>query len=91
MKITDNALILPHNLILYAKAKAYEITKEIESIDLFISNIKNEKIFCEKHTRNFQQAFEYHVMIFQFEKQKRKLEFKSNILDCIAHKPININ
>ena len=91
MKTTNSSLLLPHNLILYAKAKAYEITKEIESIDLFISNIKNEKIFCEKHTRNFQQAFEYHVMIFQFEKQKRKLEFQSNILDCIAHKPININ
>jgi len=91
MKTTNSSLLLPHNLILYAKAKAFEITKEIESIDLFISNIKNEKIFCEKYTRNFQQAFEYHVMIFQFEKQKRKLEFKSNILDCIAHKPININ
>ena len=74
-----------------ARNIAHVLAKEIESIYFFILNIKNEKIFCEKHTRNFQQVFEYHVMIFQFEKQKRKLEFQSNILDCIAHKPININ
>lgn len=91
MKTTNKSLVLPHNLILDAKVKAYEITKEIESIDFFISNIKIEKLFCEKYTRNFQDVLEYHKIIFQFEKQKRKLEFQLNILDCIAHKPININ
>ena len=91
MKTTNSSLLLPHNLILYAKAKAYEITKEIESIDLFISNIKNEKIFCEKYTRNFQAQFEYHQIIFQYDKMMRKLIKSKLNLECISHKPINLN
>jgi len=91
MKTTNSSLLLPHNLILYAKAKAYEITKEIESIEFIIQNTKEEKLFCEKYTRNFQAQLEYLRIIWNYEKMKRCLIKSKLNLECISHKPINLN
>ena len=46
------------------------IKSEIESCEVCISNLKSEKDFIEKYTRNFQEQFEYHRMIWQMEKVK---------------------
>lgn len=74
-----------------ARNIAHVLAKEIESIEFIIQNTKEEKLFCEKYTRNFQAQFEYHQIIFQYERIMRGL-IKSKInLECISHKPINLN
>ena len=74
-----------------ARNIAHVLAKEIESIEFIIQNTKEEKLFCEKYTRNFQAQFEYHQIIFQYDKMMRKLIKSKLNLDCISHKPININ
>lgn len=74
-----------------AESMAYIIAKEIESINVMISNTKNEKEFCEKYTKNFQAQFEYHQIIFQYNKIKNQLEKSLLNLNCISHNPINLN
>lgn len=54
---------------------------ELISIDFMIQNLKNERNFLEKYTRNFQQHFELSRSIFFLEKQKRKLELELIILN----------
>ena len=74
-----------------ARNIAHVLAKEIESIEFIIQNTKEEKLFCEKYTRNFQAQFEYHQIIFQYDKMMRKLIKSKLNFDCISHKPININ
>ena len=74
-----------------ARNIAHVLAKEIESIEFIIQNTKEEKLFCEKYTRNFQAQFEYHQVIFQYDKMMRKLIKSKLNFDCISHKPININ
>ena len=74
-----------------ARNIAHVLAKEIESIEFIIQNTKEEKLFCEKYTRNFQAQFEYHQVILQYDRMmciltKSKLNF-----ECISHKPINLN
>ena len=66
-----------------------QIKLEIESCDVCIANLKSEKEFIEKYTRNFQEQFEYHRMIWQMEKQKRLLEFQLFFLNFGS--PLNLN
>ena len=65
------------------------IKSEIESCEVCISNLKSEKDFIEKYTRNFQEQFEYHRMIWQMEKQKRLLEIQLFFLNF--NLPLNLN
>ena len=74
-----------------AESMAYIIAKEIESINFIIKNTKNEKAFCEKYTKDFQAQFEYHQIIFQYNKIKKGLEVSMGNLNCISHKQINLN
>ena len=74
-----------------ARNIAHVLAKEIESIEFIIQNTKEEKLFCEKYTRNFQAQLEYLRIIWNYEKMKRCL-IKSKInFECISHKPINLN
>ncbi len=74
-----------------ARNIAHVLAKEIESIEFIIQNTKEEKLFCEKYTRNFQAQLEYHQIIFQYEKTKRGLIKSKLNFECISHKPINLN
>ena len=65
------------------------IKSEIESCEVCIANLKNEKEFIEKYTLNFQEHFEYHRMIWQMEKQKRLLEIQLFFLNFGS--PLNLN
>lgn len=65
------------------------IKSEITSCEVCIANLKSEKEFIEKYTRNFQEHFEYHRMIWQMEKQKRKLEIELFFLNFGS--PLNLN
>lgn len=66
-----------------------QLKNEIESCEICISNMKAKKEFIEKYTRNFQEQFEYHRMIWAMEKQKRKLEIELFFLKF--GKPLNLN
>ncbi len=70
---------------------AHVLAKEIESIYCCIENTKEEKLFCEQYTKNFQSQLEYHQIIFQYERMMRKLIKSKLNFECISHKPININ
>ena len=74
-----------------ARNIAHVLAKEIESIYFMMQNANEEKLFCEQYTKNFQAQFEYHQIIFQYDKMMRKLTKSKLNFDCISHKPININ
>ena len=74
-----------------ARNIAHVLAKEIESIEFIIQNTKEEKLFCEQYTKNFQAQLEYHQIIFQYEKTKRGLIKSKLNFECISHKPINLN
>ena len=74
-----------------ARNIAHVLAKEIESIEFIIQNTKEEKLFCEKYTRNFQAQLEYLRIIWNYEKMKRCLIKSKLNFDCISHKPINLN
>ena len=74
-----------------ARNIAHVLAKEIESIYFMMQNANEEKLFCEQYTKNFQAQFEYHQIIFQYDKMMRKLIKSKLNFECISHKPININ
>jgi len=74
-----------------ARNIAHVLAKEIESIEFIIQNTKEEKLFCEQYTKNFQAQFEYHQIVFQYERIMRGLIKSKLNLECISHKPINLN
>ena len=60
---------------------------EIVSIDVVLTDLKNEREFLENYTRNFQQHYEVCKMIWNYERQERHLER----LTIILNNPTSLN